>query len=109
MKRAMQKRLIGTTLATFVASAAFMPAGVTAEPTAAPVPVQQSASGGAAINTVCPVSGDKVGGMGKPVSVEYEGKKVALCCKQCKKDFDKEPAKYVALAEKNEGEGSGHH
>jgi YHS domain-containing protein len=62
-----------------------------------------------ASNTVCPVSGDKVGDMGKPVYVEYQGKKVALCCKQCKKDFDKDPAKFTSLAEKNQAGSDGGH
>jgi hypothetical protein len=58
-------------------------------------------------NTVCPVSGDQVGGdMGKPVYVEYQGKKIGLCCKYCVKDFKKNPAKYAALAEKNQAEQS---
>jgi YHS domain-containing protein len=55
-----------------------------------------------ATNKVCPVSGDKVGSMGKPVYVEYQGKKIALCCKDCVADFKKDPAKYAALAEKKQ-------
>jgi YHS domain-containing protein len=62
----------------------------------------QSQNGTQATNTVCPVSGDKVGSIGKPVYVEYQGKKIALCCKDCVKDFRREPAKYAALAEKNQ-------
>ncbi len=46
--------------------------------------------------TTCPVSGDKLGGdMGKPFVMEYKGQEVKLCCKDCKKDFDKNPAKYI--------------
>jgi YHS domain-containing protein len=45
--------------------------------------------------TVCPVSGDKLGEMGKPFAMEYKGQEVLLCCKSCKKDFEKEPAKYI--------------
>jgi len=46
--------------------------------------------------TTCPVSGDKLGGdMGKPFVMEYKGQEVKLCCKSCKKDFDKDPAKYI--------------
>src|SRR6266702_2503007 len=46
--------------------------------------------------TTCPVSGDKLAGdMGKPFVFEYKGREVKLCCKDCKKDFDKEPAKYM--------------
>ena len=46
--------------------------------------------------TTCPVSGDKLGEMGKPFTFEYKGQEVKLCCKSCKKDFDKEPDKYMA-------------
>jgi YHS domain-containing protein len=45
----------------------------------------------------CPVSDEKLGGMGKPVKVTSEGTDVYLCCKSCVKDFDKEPAKYVKM------------
>jgi YHS domain-containing protein len=56
-----------------------------------------------AVNTVCPVSGDKVGGdTGKPVFVEYKGKKYAFCCKDCAKGFKKNPEKYAALAEQKQ-------
>jgi len=45
----------------------------------------------------CPVSGDKLDGdMGKPYVFIYQGQEVKLCCKACKKDFDKNPDKYVA-------------
>jgi YHS domain-containing protein len=44
----------------------------------------------------CPVSGDKLGEMGKPFTFTYQGQEVKLCCGGCKKDFDKDPAKYVA-------------
>ena len=46
--------------------------------------------------TTCPVSGEKLDGdMGKPVVFTYKDQEVKLCCKSCKKDFDKEPAKYM--------------
>jgi len=46
----------------------------------------------------CPVSGDKLNGdMGAPYVFSYQGQEVKLCCKSCKKDFDKEPAKYLKL------------
>jgi YHS domain-containing protein len=61
--------------------------------------------------TTCPVSGDKLGEMGKPFVFEYKGQEIKLCCKNCKKDFDKDPATYIkkiraadkAAAEKTEG------
>ena len=46
----------------------------------------------------CPVSGEKLGGdMGKPFVFVYKGQEVKVCCPMCKKDFDKEPAKYIKL------------
>jgi hypothetical protein len=49
--------------------------------------------------TTCPVSGDKLGEMGKPYVFTYKDREVKLCCKNCKKDFDKEPDKYIKLIE----------
>jgi YHS domain-containing protein len=50
-----------------------------------------------ALTTLCPVSGDKLGGdMGKPVIIVYQGQEVKFCCADCKPDFDKDPAKYMA-------------
>lgn len=45
----------------------------------------------------CPVSGDKLGADGKPYVFSYQGQEVKLCCKDCKKDFDKNPEKYMAM------------
>jgi len=44
---------------------------------------------------VCVVSDEKLGEMGKPFVFEYKGQEMKLCCKSCKKDFDKDPAKYI--------------
>ena len=44
----------------------------------------------------CIVSGEKLGEMGEPVVFVHEGQEIKLCCKNCRKDFDKEPAKYLA-------------
>lgn len=38
----------------------------------------------------CIVSGEKLGGMGKPMVFEYKGQEVKLCCKSCKSKFDKD-------------------
>ena len=44
----------------------------------------------------CPVSGDKLGAdMGKPFVFAYQGQEVKLCCPNCRKDFDKDPAPYL--------------
>lgn len=45
----------------------------------------------------CPVSGEKLGEMGKPFTFVYKDQEVKLCCKSCKKDFDKDPEKYMKL------------
>lgn len=45
----------------------------------------------------CVVSGDKLGGsMGDPIYYVYNDQLVEFCCPHCKKDFDKDPAKYMA-------------
>lgn len=40
----------------------------------------------------CFISGEKIGDMGKPTVFVYEGQEIKLCCKDCKKQFDKDPA-----------------
>ena len=50
----------------------------------------------------CPVSGDKLGEMGKPFTFTYKDQEVKLCCKSCKKDFDKDPKKFIKKIEKAE-------
>ncbi len=44
----------------------------------------------------CLVSGEKLGGMGKPFEFVYQGQQIKFCCKNCKPDFEKEPEKYMA-------------
>ncbi len=41
-----------------------------------------------ALLKTCPVSGDKLGEMGKPYVFIYKGQEVKLCCSGCKKDFE---------------------
>ena len=46
--------------------------------------------------TKCVVSDEKLGGdMGEPYVFTHEGQEVKLCCKSCKKDFDKDTAKFM--------------
>jgi hypothetical protein len=47
----------------------------------------------------CIVSDEKLGEMGKPVVFVHEDQEIKLCCKDCRKDFDKEPAKYLKKLE----------
>ncbi len=44
---------------------------------------------------VCIVQDEKLGEMGEPFVLVHEGQEFKLCCKSCKKDFDKDPAKFV--------------
>ena len=70
--------------------------------TAAPVMAEIADVG----NTICPVSGDKVSGKH---FVEYKGKRYALCCPMCEKDFKKDPEKFIAQLEAGKGhEHAGH-
>lgn len=51
--------------------------------------------------TTCIISGDKLGEMGKPVVLVVDGQEVKFCCKDCVKDFNKDPKKYLKeIAEK---------
>jgi YHS domain-containing protein len=50
----------------------------------------------------CVVSGEKLGEMGKPVVYEYKGREIKFCCKDCIKDFKKNPDKYVKKIEEAE-------
>ena len=45
--------------------------------------------------SICVVSGDKLGQMGPPTVVNYQGTEVRFCCKDCVKDFNKDPDKYL--------------
>lgn len=50
----------------------------------------------------CIVSGDKLGEMGDPFVYAYKGREIKFCCKNCVKDFNKDPAKYIKLIEEAE-------
>lgn len=45
---------------------------------------------------VCVVSGEKLGSMGEPHVITYEGQQIKFCCEHCVPKFEKEPAKYLA-------------
>ena len=65
-------------------------AQTTAQTTAKPVEVG---------NKHCPVSGEEVGKMGAPITVEYNGKVYNLCCSGCVSSFKSDPEKYSKIAE----------
>lgn len=43
----------------------------------------------------CIVSDEKLGEMGKAFTFNYKGQEIKLCCKDCQKDFKKNPDKYL--------------
>ena len=51
----------------------------------------------------CVVSGDALGEHGKLVKVSHEGTDIYLCCKDCVKDFKKDPAKYAKMVNDAKG------
>jgi len=44
----------------------------------------------------CLVSGDTLGGMGKAISINYQGQEIKLCCKKCISKFKSNPKRYLA-------------
>jgi YHS domain-containing protein len=44
----------------------------------------------------CIVSGNKLGSMGDPVTMVYEGREVKFCCKPCVAKFNADPQKYLS-------------
>lgn len=48
---------------------------------------------------VCVVSGEKLGSMGKPYVINYEGTEVQFCCDNCEPKFRENPAPYLAKIE----------
>ena len=50
----------------------------------------------------CVVSGEKLGEMGKPYVFTNDTREIKLCCKDCLKDFKKDPDKYVKKLEEAE-------
>jgi hypothetical protein len=53
----------------------------------------------------CLVSGEKLGEMGKPYVFTHDGREIQLCCKDCLKDFKKDPAKFVKKLDEAEAKG----
>jgi YHS domain-containing protein len=40
--------------------------------------------------------------MGEPFVYAYKGREIKFCCKNCLKDFNKDPAKYLKLIDEAE-------
>ncbi len=54
----------------------------------------QPAAAAKPINKMCPVEPDDE--IDPNLTIVYEGKTIGFCCKDCIKDFKKDPAKYLA-------------
>lgn len=74
-----------------------------AEPAAAAMPDSADAKPVAAKDGVkaypletCIVAGSKLGSMGEPTVLVYEGQEVKFCCESCEPKFKADPAKYLA-------------
>ncbi len=53
--------------------------------------------------STCLVQGEKLDNPAETYAFTYKGQEIKLCCKDCRKEFDKHPAKYMkklAAAEK---------
>lgn len=50
---------------------------------------------------VCPVMDEPLGGMGTPIKVTVGDKPIFLCCKGCVKKVQAEPAKYLAMVNRD--------
>lgn len=50
---------------------------------------------------ICPVTGEKLGTMGKPYKTTVKGQTVFLCCQGCEAALKKDPDKYLAKLNKN--------
>jgi hypothetical protein len=44
---------------------------------------------------VCIVGGEKLGSMGVPATLIYQGQQVKFCCSGCQPEFEANPAKFL--------------
>jgi hypothetical protein len=74
--------------------------GLAADATVDKAPAKQTAKAKPYPLKTCLVSDEALGGdMGEPYVFTYKGREIKLCCKSCRKDFDKEPAKFLKKLE----------
>ena len=48
----------------------------------------------------CPVSGEMLGTMGKPIKMSIKDQEVWICCSGCKENLESDPDKYLAKLKK---------
>ena len=76
-------------------AASYFGAGVRAAPAALP-PSDDDDAPRIAQQKLCPVTGEPLGSMGKPVRVTVAGRAVFVCCKACEKPLLRAPDEYLA-------------
>jgi hypothetical protein len=45
--------------------------------------------------STCPVTGEKLGSMGEPITVIKDGYEIKFCCQECVDKFNKHPSKVM--------------
>ncbi len=46
---------------------------------------------------ICPVSGEPLGSMGKPIKLDVQGREVFICCSGCEDSLRETPQKYFDI------------
>jgi len=49
---------------------------------------------------ICPVTGEMLGTMGRPIKLSVKGQDVWICCDGCRKSLENDPDKYLAKLNK---------
>lgn len=65
-------------------------------PDAPPTQVKEERHGDPYYLSTCPVTGEKLGGMGEPAIKIYDGREIRFCCKGCISKFEKDKAANLA-------------
>jgi len=50
---------------------------------------------------ICPVSGEPLGSMGKPIKLTVEGREVFICCAGCEDTLREDPEKYFSILDRD--------
>jgi len=88
-------KTLQTLTAIILTTAAFYSASFAADSKAEKEPAKKTAKVKPYSLKTCVVSDEKLGEMGEPFVFTYQGREIKTCCKDCRKDFDKNPTKYL--------------
>jgi len=50
---------------------------------------------------ICPVSGEPLGSMGKPIKLTVEGREVFICCAGCEDTLREDPEKHFSILDRD--------